>query len=332
MNRVFFIRLRLLGDIIFTIPSIQLFKQKYPNTEIYYLVEENFKEIGRLIPGIDHLLTVPYKMGLRDILKYRKTIRKLNFQTVIDFHSGPKSALLTFLSGAGERIGYATPNRNWAFTRVISRKKKAYPTHSTFNQAYLLESFGISPDSIQPYPEINLDSVLVSDAVRRVVAKGVGKRIVIHPGTKNRWRDWGIENFKRIIERFLKKGKQIVLIGHQAEEILRGKKISDQFDVVNLCGKTSVSDLLYLIRKSDLYIGADSGPLHLASLTATPIIALYGPNIPEISGPFREKDVELVQMKMNCRPCSQKKCIYGKIKCMENISIEEVYEKSIKYI
>ncbi|MCJ7525528.1 MAG: hypothetical protein MUP71_09960, partial [Candidatus Aminicenantes bacterium] len=78
--------------------------------------------------------------------------------------------------------------------------------------------------------------------------------------------------------------------------------------------------------------GADSGPLHVASLTATPLVALYGPNLAQISGPWRREQVEIIQLEMDCRPCSQRKCKYDTIHCMRQINVERVYEAVSKFI
>ena len=93
-----------------------------------------------------------------------------------------------------------------------------------------------------------------------------------------------------------------------------------------------MKELLRLIAGADAYIGADSGPLHVASLTATPLVALYGPNLAQISGPWRREQVEIVELEMACRPCSQRKCKYGTIRCMREISVERAYEAVSKFI
>ena len=101
--------------------------------------------------------------------------------------------------------------------------------------------------------------------------------------------------------------------------------------VYDLTGRLSIIDMLFIISRVNVYVGVDSGPLHVASLTQTPLVALYGPNIPEISGPWREKDVTIIQLPLTCRPCSQRKCIYDTIQCMKNIKTDVVYEAIIRY-
>ena len=330
-NHILFIRLRLLGDIIFTIPAIQIFKENFPGIKVYYVVEEQFKEIGELIPGVHRLIVVPRKMGLKGMWKFRKDIRNIGFDTVIDFHSGPKSAQLTWLTGAKLRIGYRTPNRNWAYNRLTPRDFGDAHTHSVFNQAKLLEHLGIpvSVESLPQYPPITIRETQISNELKEAIKKE--KKAVIHVGAGNPFRDWGIENFSTLISRLKEHGITIFLIGSGEEEKKRGSYLGGRLGVDDFTGKLSVAQLFYLISNSHVYIGADSGPLHLASLTAVPLVALYGPNIPEISGPWRKKDVNIIQRPMACRPCAQRKCIYGIIPCMKNITMDEVYETIIRY-
>lgn len=336
MKNILFIRLRLLGDIIFTIPAIQLYKQNFPQSKIYYVVEENFREIADLIPGIHETIVVPRKMSIKQHLQFRKKIKEAEIDTVVDFHSGPKSALLTRITGAKKRIGYFTPNRNYAYTHKTPRSFGDTPTHSTFNQARLLEHLGIphiTPETIPPYPPIEINENHIGEELKNTLRENPpGKKIVVHVGAGNRFRDWGIENFDTLIDRLIKDNHSIFLVGKSPEEIEKGEYLSKRHKLNNFTGRLSIEETLYLVSRSDVYCGVDSGPLHLASLTATPLAAIYGPNIPEISGPWRKKDVTIVQLPLKCRPCSQRKCIYDTIRCMKNIKTEVVYEAITRYL
>lgn len=338
MKPILFIRLRLLGDIVFTIPALEVYKKNFPDHKIFYVVEEKFKEIAALIPAIDHLIVIPRKMSLGRMWGFRKKIKQLEIDTVIDFHSGPKSAQLTFLTRAKTRIGYRTPNRNWAYNHLVSREFGDSPTHSVFNQAKLLEPLGISIDEEQlpPYPVIPIDEKVtpISEEVKTAVNRGKEegiKKAVLHVGAGNPFRDWGMDKFSGLIERLKDDNITVFLVGHGQEEQDKAGSLAERYQIPNFSGKLSIAELLYLISHSHVYVGADSGPLHVASLTATPLVALYGPNIPEISGPWREKDVTIIRRHMECQPCGQRTCIYGIIPCMKNIKTDEIYEAIIRY-
>lgn len=321
MENILFLRLRLLGDIIFTIPSLLLYRQKYPQHRIYYVVEEKFSEVADILPAVHETIIIPHKMGIRDLLNFRKRIRQLQINTVIDFHSGPKSALLSRLTGAKSRIGYKTPNRNWAYNHLIPRKTSLKPTHSVYNQARLLTQTGIAIDEIPPYPPLTIKKLQLD-----LHLPDSARKIAIHLGAKKKFRDWGLDNFTALIKRLIRDNHHIFLIGNSPEEQQRGAHLAQFTGVSNLTGKLGLRETLSVIADSNVYFGADSGPLHLASLSATPIVAMYGPNIPAISGPWRKERVIILQLDLDCIPCSQKKCKYDTIKCMKNIKVNDAYE------
>lgn len=332
MEKILFIRLRLLGDIVFTIPALTLYRNHFPDTQIHYLVEERFREVADIIPFIDRVHVVDRKMGIKAHLDFRKKAKDIGFSTVVDFHSGPKSALLSRLTGARIRIGYRTPNRNWAYTHLTPRKPHARPTHSVYNQALLLAHLGITvtPRSLPSYPDLDFPGDLPEETAD--ILKSAQPRIAIHVGAGNRFRDWGSDNFSELIRRLKNDGVTVFLIGDSEAERRRGRDYANGRDIINLTGKLSVGAVLNLIDRCDLYLGFDSGPLHLASLTGIPIVALYGPNLPEISGPWRKTRVTVLQSDLPCRPCSQKKCIYDTIRCVRSIKVDDVYNAIKKYI
>ncbi|MGE5340411.1 MAG: glycosyltransferase family 9 protein [Candidatus Omnitrophota bacterium] len=337
MEKILFIRLRRLGDIIFTIPSILLFQNHFPSTRLYYVVEEQFQEIADLIPGIHHRIVIPHPMGLRQMWHFKKKMATMDFQTVVDFHSGPKSAQLTFLTRAPIRIGYRTPNRNWAYNRFIPRNSAENPMHSVYSQAQLLKhlSIPIDPEMIPDYPTLSIDETRVQDAVKHALQTSTNRKAVIHMGAGNHFRDWGITNFSALIQNLIKNDWTVFLIGNAPDEREKGKTMSHHYpvpEVRDFTGRLTIPETVYLISHATVYVGADSGPLHLASLTATPLVALYGPNLPEISGPWRRKNVSIVRRSMNCQPCAQRKCIYSDIRCMKTIKMDEIYETIIQYI
>jgi heptosyltransferase-1 len=321
---VLFIRLRLLGDIVFTIPAIQIFKARRPDCRVHYVVEDRFREIAEIIPGVDRVITVPAKLSWRDVWDFRKKIRSLGIRTAVDFHSGPSSALLTLASGAATRVGYRTPNRNWAYTAMVPRRDGAIPGHSVCNQARLLEKLAIPVGAIPPFPAIDLSRFPLSG--RLAAVQDIGPGVVMHLGAGNRFRDWGMDHFTDLVQRLRAEGIPVFLIGGSPEERERAARLSSISGVHDFSGPMSVRELLSLISEAAVYVGADSGPLHLASLTRTPLVALFGPNLAEISGPWRRQGVEIVELPMACRPCSQRTCKYGTIPCMRNISVEKVHE------
>lgn len=325
-----FLRLRLLGDIVFTIPAVARFKERLPETRLYYAVEERFAEAAGLIPGIDGVVTVPSRPGPGDVLSFRRRLRRLGVGTVIDLHSGPTAALLTRASGAAVRAGFRTANRNWAYNRLVERFDPTRPAHSVHNQARLLEAVGIDGADPPPYPPLPASAYAVTPRLEPLIA--VRPKAVLHLGAGNRFRDWGEDHFAELAQRLTAEGVAVVLVGGSEAEKRRGERLGRLENVHDLTGPLSLRELLALVASAAVYVGADSGPLHVASLTSTPLVALYGPNLTAVSGPWRRAGLAVVETALPCRPCSQRRCKYGTIPCMRDISTDRVHEAVRQFI
>ncbi len=330
-----FIRLRLLGDIVMTIPALLVFKRANPDIPVFYTLEEPFAELGRLLPGVDELFVIPKKMTFKEYRSWRKTIKNKGIDRVIDLHSGPKSALLTRLTGCPVRIGYKTKNRNWAYTHHCDNRNPGRPVlHSVINQLSLLEKIGVFTKDIPSYQLSSpIESLRLPANAERIVSSSK-VQVVLHVGAGNRFRYWGDYQYTKLITSLVKDGIVCHLIGNSFEESRRAQEwIEISRHLVNdWVGKLSIVETLALISKCNCYFGPDSGPLHLASLTATPIVGLYGPTIPAISGPWRRQHVTILEGALPCRPCSQRKCRYDTIRCMEVINAEKALESILGYI
>jgi len=322
---VVFIRLRLLGDILMTIPAVVLFKDRYPDNPIHYVVEERFRQAAEFIPGIAAIVPVPAPMTMTGMGSFYRRIHRLTPAMAVDFHSGPTGALLTWSSRAPVRIGYQTPNRNWAYHFRLPRRPQDHPTHSVYNQATLLSPLGIDPARVAPYPELSpaLDEFLPGDAG---LPGECGSRVVLHLGAGGSARDWGEDRFGELAGRLVRAGLEVHLIGHSAAERERAQRLKSRVAVTDWTGRLTLRQTLHLIARSGVYCGADSGPMHLASLSRTPIVALFGPNLPEISGPWRTDRVTVLQPDRPCRPCSQPRRDCGTMPCIRDIEVRSVYE------
>ena len=146
---ILLIRLRLIGDVVFTTPAVTALRRRHPHARITYLVEAPAEPVVRHHPAIDEIILVERPRGiarLRYDLHLARRLRAEKFDLVIDFHGGPRSALLAWATGAPERIGYALPGRRLSYTtRLPWTRSLVPPRHSVLNQWALLEPLGIEP-------------------------------------------------------------------------------------------------------------------------------------------------------------------------------------------
>src|SRR3954467_7880291 len=153
--RILFVRLRQIGDVVFTTPAIRAVREHYPSAFLSYIVEPPAAPIVINNPHLSEVIVAPRRRGLRgvlDDLALGPPLRDSRFDLAIDFHGGPRASLLTWLSGATRRIGYHIAGRSWMYTTRIARPRALRARHSVENQWDLLAPLGIAPPDRSRFP------------------------------------------------------------------------------------------------------------------------------------------------------------------------------------
>jgi lipopolysaccharide heptosyltransferase II len=341
---ILLVRLRLIGDVVFTTPAIRALRRHYPDARLTYIVEEESAAVVRHNPHLDEVIvaTSPHAPGrLRADLALIRRLRRERYDLAIDFHGGPRSSLLTWASGAPSRIGYQVAGRSWMYTTAVPRPRALRPRHSVESQWDVLRPLGIAP----PNREKDSTEMIVDDAARaavatRLIAAGIdddSPLVVIHVSAGNPFRRWPAESFVDLISRLAgaDPSRRIVLTSGPSDsgaasriaDAARARVPESLRNVIVRCGEFDLPELHALIARASLYIGGDSGPLHLAGTTAVPIVGLFGPTLPVRSIPYRPASLrhEAVDAgDLPCRPCNQRKCAPGDFRCLTGIDPETV--------
>jgi lipopolysaccharide heptosyltransferase II len=341
---ILLVRLRLIGDVVFTTPAIRAIRRRYPDARIAYIVEEESAAVVRHNPHLDEVIVArsPHAPGrLRADVALIRRLRKERYDLAIDFHGGPRSSLLTWLSGAPKRIGYDVPGRSWMYTTRVSRPRVLRPRHSIVSQWDVLLPLGIAPpDPETDSPEMPNDPAAAAAVAQRLAGAGIGSEnpvIVVHVSAGNPFRRWPSASFVELVCRLASNdsNRRIILtsgpsdaraaaaIAHDA----RTKLGADQRAAVVECGEFDLAELRALIGRAALYVGGDSGPLHIAGTTAVPVVGLYGPTLPVRSQPYRSVRLMSTAAEVHdlpCRPCDQRQCEPGDFRCLTRISAESV--------
>ena len=329
IKKILIIRLRRIGDVIMTTPAITALREAFPAAFISYVVEEPYRELVEGNPGLDKVIVLKKKQGIKDFFKLIRQIQKENYDVVLDFHGGPRASLITLLSGAKLKLGYRIKYRNFIYDIKLPRAVKGGHIHSVENHLNLVKALGVSIDSSPPLyiPKTRPNEV---EKVKKFIDEHrleSHKIITIHISAGNEFRYWGVDNIVKLSDLLGQlPGVQIVLIGTNEdlkadEEIMKKSKTR----LLSLVGKLNLREVRELISRSALFVGPDSGPMHIAASTATPIVALFGPTLPAHFSPWQAK-ASLIEKNFDCRPCRQKRCIYKDFRCLRSITPEEVYE------
>src|SRR5262245_46369363 len=147
ISRILLVRLRQIGDVVFTTPAVRALRKRFPDAHLSYLVEPAALPIVEHDPHLDDVIVTPRLRGvagLRADIALLKRLRAGRYDLAIDFHGGPRASVLTWLSGAPRRIGYDVIGRAWMYTERVRRPRALRPRHSVQNQFDLLAPLGIA--------------------------------------------------------------------------------------------------------------------------------------------------------------------------------------------
>lgn len=341
--RILLVRLRLIGDVVFTTPLLRALRRHYPAARLSYVVEPAAAPVVLQSPHLDDVIVVPRRRGtarLRDDAAAAWRVRRLRPDLAIDFHGGPRSAWLTWLSGAARRVGYRIPGRTWMYTDVVSRAAPAHPRHSVLDQWDLLAPLGIPPGTPVDDPvEMVADPAAearVDARVREAGLDGNGPLVVVHVSASNPFKRWPSEAFEALVERLVRADptRRIYLTAGPSDRAMTGRIAAGARRRLGPLGLAvpdlpdpDLAELRALVDRAGVFIGGDSGPLHVAATTRTPVVAILGPTLPERTRPWR--DVSCASHMVDagplpCRPCDQRRCVPGDFRCLTGVTPDQV--------
>ena len=335
--KILLIRPRLIGDVVFTTPAVRAIRRRFPDAWIAYLVEPDAAPVVRANPHLNEVIIAQRGRGWRrlsDDVALAWRLRALRFDLAIDLHGGPRSSWLAWASRAGDRIGYDVLGRGWMYTTRVHRPRELRARHSVQNQWDLLEPLGIDP----PDPRRDATEMLEDPGAAAAVAArlaGAGVRpshrvVVVHVSAGNPFRRWPAVSFIEVIAGLAASdpSRRVVVTSGPSDAAARRDVIEGarqrlaRAEAVLDCGEFTLDELRALLSRAALYIGGDSGPLHIASTTRVAIVGLYGPTLPARSEPWRDPALisEAVEFgALPCRPCNQRRCVPGDYRCLTGI-------------
>ncbi len=340
---ILLIRLRLIGDVVFTTPVIRELRRTFPHARLSYVVEPHAWPVIAGNPCLDDVIVAPPPGSPRRLREDAALVRRLRasrYDLAIDLHGGPRSALLTWLTGAPRRIGYEIPGRSWMYTECVPRSRTLQPRHSVVNQWDLLAPLGVGAADPEHDPtEMPVSEEAGASARARLEACGVDpvahRLIVVHVSAGNPFRRWPADAFVHLLTRLAAADarRRILVvsgpserdaaraIGARARAATSGAAIIDEIEV-------DLRELRAMLERAALFIGGDSGPLHVAGTSGVPIVGLYGPTLSVRSAPWRPARfvTESVELELPCRPCHQRTCAPGDFRCLAWITPERVAE------
>lgn len=335
--KILIVKLSALGDVLQTLPAINLLKKIYPQTEIDWLVEKRNAELLINHPWINRVL-----LFNKDFFKKPKTfydfvkdLRKTSYDVIIDFQGLLKSGILVFLAKGRYKMGFK--NHREASPLFYNVKFPPYEPelHAVIRYLNLVIEVAKFLTCDVKIPEINSEILYEIPLPEEKPAFSLKKPfILLIAGARWESKLLPFENWRRFLEMTedLRKELSFYFVGGPSEKKL--KIFSEEMEkiyqgVFSLVGKLSLKELVFLIRESEAVVSVDTGTMHLASLLNKPILALFGPTSPKRTGPWSEKFKVLKEF-LPCSPCFNRTC--KNPLCMLNLSPEKVKKELIELL
>ena len=349
------LRLSAVGDVIRTIPAVKVLKEQCPSSHIAWMVEEPSKALLESQPEIDEVILFPRKRWtegiksphkiwrtLREMWGFILDLRKQRFDVVLDFHGFLKSGLVSFLSGAPKRIGFdrrSSQEGNFLFSNVkvslsngkVSRFKRNF---------VLLKGIGLEikpllngrgyPGFVREKPNLHIPpkdfKYIESFFLNTWSTPPKRPWIALHSGTSSKtvYKRWMSGRYSELADRLVHELGATTIFTWGPGELSWVEEIRTKMMGPSVIGpKTeSLTQLGELFRRCDLYIGGDTGPMHIASLMGIPVVVIYGPTDPVVNEPFGPH--KKIIKEVGCNPCRKRSC--KELTCLKAVTADDVFK------
>ena len=330
-----------LGDILHAFPAFYLLRKSLPLAKIDWVVNSTLAPIlGYIRPDINRVINFrrsefkKTKVAPKALVSLIANIRRAKYDLVIDMQGLIRSSMMTFAARAEHRAGFAEAKEKGS--GIFYDKKISVPreiTHAIDKNCFLIAGIlgieNVVPDFKLPF----LSNVDITDILSRNRIKERTKYIAFSPVARWATKTWPPGFFSKIADIITREipDLRIILLGTKGERAAAEEIVADckYAKPVNLSGTTGLSELIELIRGSELLLTNDSGPMHIAAFVRTPVFAMFGPTFPEKTGPYWQWH-KVYQAAKGCIKCAKRSCYRKDLECQKTVSAKKVAEDILK--
>ncbi|MCS6317874.1 MAG: lipopolysaccharide heptosyltransferase II [Nitrospira sp.] len=332
-----------LGDAVMCEPALSQVRTLFPQADITLLVKPGIADLLAQHPAVNRTLVYDDRgrhAGLVGKWTLAGVLRRHRFDLAILFQNAFEAALISFLAGIPRRFGYATDGRTLLLTDPVTVPPRTAQRHQVEYYWDLLKPLGGHGPAPAPRLFVTPDeSALIAG---RLADAGIGPSdlvIGVNPGsTYGHAKRWLPDRYAQVVNRVVEdvQGRSgarvgVAILGAKGEEPL-GKTIADQIKTrtVVCSGQTTVRELMALVKRCQLFLTNDTGPMHVAAAFQVPLVAVFGPTDWQTTSPFGV-DAKLVRQPVSCAPCLLRECPIDH-RCMTGVTVEQVYVAALHHV
>ncbi len=332
-QKILIIRPRFLGDLILATGLVEVIKSAQSQAEVWFLAETAYSEALSHHPGIAGI--VPFDAKKKNnffyLTGFYKKLRDQKFDIALDLFGNPRSAQITFWSGAKTRVGFDLRGRKWAYNVIAPPSSAPLPSgRRRVTEAYLDQVRALGIATPAPYRT----SLQVSDDEKNYVRKlfdraGIvpgDKVAVLTPGASWPAKKWPLDNFIELgFMLQARKVRPIYIFGPKEDALAKEFEGRMNKDWIYL-NQPSLRGLMAFIEAADVLVSNDSGPMHVGPAVGTPTLGLFGPGEPEVWFPYSGPH-QVLYSEVPCGHCGLDSCPW--MTCMDRLTSVEAAKKAI---
>jgi lipopolysaccharide heptosyltransferase II len=326
-----------LGDVIQALPVLRLLKRHLPASEIFWWIDSALAPLLEGDPDLTGIVRFERKRWATprhwpEMLRSVRWMRAQNFDWVIDLQCLARSGAFAWLANGKFLIGLDEVREGARGFYDVAIRRASFHTHAVDWYLAVLPRLGVPVHkNFQWLPE----RPAIAAAVKSKWQTDGTRWIAIQPGARWENKRWPVEHFAELVRLLAKKfpDARFAILG-TAEDKPPGETIlrAEPQRALNLCGETSLPEMIEWLRLCELMVTNDTGPMHAVTALGKPLIALFGPTEPRRTGPYGHLE-NVLRLDLPCSPCLKSHCTYEKPdECLKAISPTMVFERVQKQL
>jgi len=322
-----------IGDTVLAQPLFMRLHQHTPGLDLHALAPRWVAPVLQRMPEIAGIIDSPFghgQLSLKARWRLARTLAAQRFDRAYVLPNSLKSALIPFMAGIPERIGFTGESRIGLINRRHTLDKTLLPEMAE-RFAQLAEPVGAPLPRPLPLPQLSSTPAQQESTLAALGLARPEKLVVFCPGAEyGPAKRWPTRHFATLAGALAARGYTVWLLGSPkdaaiGDEIIAQAPQLPPATLANLCGRTALVQAIDLIAAADFVVCNDSGLMHIAAALGRPLVATYGSSSPGFTPPLSPK-ARVISLKLECSPCFRRECPLGHLNCLEQLEPQRVLE------
>ena len=337
INKVLIRGTNWIGDVVMTFPAIAAVRETLPMARITVLVKPWVADLVRMHPAVDEVMVYERPgrhAGLGGLLALARELREKRFDAAILLQNAIEAAVIARLARIPVRAGYSTDARSLLLTHPVRRTPQIMTVHQSLYYLEMLKALGFrAPGSPLKLAATEKQRLSAEKLLGQFGIAGRRPVVGMAPGAAyGPAKRWFPERFAAVADRLVTKTScPVLLFGSDGDRTsTEAVQAAGKTPFIDIAGRTNLEEAIALIARCDLFITNDSGLMHVAGALGVPTVAIFGSTNPQTTYPLGERTV-ILRRPVDCSPCLKKECPTD-FKCMDLVTVDEVYDDSIRLL